>query len=66
MFPSGPAAAQDSGPKQSDLAQQVQQLMDVQVGIAQMVPPGMSIEAKEISRSGKSADDLVVQYTISS
>jgi hypothetical protein len=64
MFPSGPAAAQDSGPKQSDLAQQVQQLMDVQVGIAQMVPPGMSIEAKEISRSGKSADDLVVQYHI--
>ena len=38
--------------------------MDVEVGFEQMVPSGMSIEVKEISRSGKSGNDLVVQYHI--
>lgn len=50
--------------KQNDLAELVQRRMDVEVGFAQMVPPGMSIEAKEISRTGKSGDNLVVQYHI--
>src|SRR5258708_7825494 len=58
------ATSQDSGVKQNDLAQRVQRLMDVEVGFAQMVPSGMSIEAKEISRKGKSGDDLIVQYHI--
>jgi hypothetical protein len=38
--------------------------MDIQVGFTQMVPSGMSIEAREISRKGKSGKDLVVQYHI--
>jgi hypothetical protein len=50
--------------KQNDVAERVRQLMDVEVGFAQMVPPGMSIEAKEISREGKSGDNLIVQYHI--
>lgn len=59
-----PATSQDSAAKQNDLAESVQRLMDVEVGFTQMVPPGMSIEAKEISRKGKSGDNLVVQYHI--
>src|SRR5258708_39128332 len=58
------ATSQDSGVKQNDLAQRVQRLMDVEVGFAQMVPSGMSIEAKEISRKGKSGDDLIEMYHI--
>ena len=50
--------------KQNDLAELVQRLMDVEVGFSQMIPPGMSIEAKEISREGKSGGNLVVQYHI--
>src|SRR5438067_11455385 len=57
------AKLQDS-PKQNELAKGIQHLMDVQVGFERMVPPGMSIEAKEISRTGKSGNDLVVQYHI--
>ena len=60
----GSTASQDSAVKQNDLAELVRHLMDVQVGFTQMVPPGMSIEAKEISREGKSGDNLVVQYHI--
>jgi hypothetical protein len=48
----------------SDANQLAQRLMNIQVGFTQMVPPGMSIEAKEISRKGKSGRDLVVQYNI--
>jgi hypothetical protein len=58
------AASQGSDVKQIDVAQRVQQLMDIEVGFAQMVPSGMSIEAKEISRKGKSGDNLNVQYHI--
>ena len=50
--------------KQNDLAERVQRLMDVEMGFSQMVPAGMSIEAKEISRKGKSGNDLNVQYHI--
>jgi hypothetical protein len=57
------AKPQDSS-KQNELAKGIQHLMDVQVGFERMVPPGMSIEAKEISRTGKSGKDLVVQYHI--
>ena len=60
----GFASSQDSGTKQKDVAQYVQHLMDIEVGFEQMVPSGMSIEAKEISRKGKSGKDLVVQYHI--
>ena len=48
----------------SDVSRRVQRLMDIQVGFTQMVPSGMSIEAKEISRTGKSGKDLAVQYHI--
>jgi hypothetical protein len=50
--------------KQNDLGELVQRRMDVEVGFTQMVSPGMSIEAKEISREGKSGDKLIVQYHI--
>lgn len=50
--------------KQNDLAERVQRLMDVEMGFSQMVPSGMSIEAREISRKGKSGNDLNVQYHI--
>jgi hypothetical protein len=38
--------------------------MDIEVGFEKMVPPGTSIQAKEVSRRGKSGKDLVVQYHI--
>jgi hypothetical protein len=60
----GFVGSQDSAVKQNELAEFVQRRMDVEVGFTQMVPPGMSIEAKEISRKGKSGDNLVVQYHI--
>jgi hypothetical protein len=50
---------------QGDIAQRVQRLMDIEVGFEQMVPPGMSIEAKEISRIGTPDENLVVQYHVS-
>jgi len=49
---------------QDDLAQRVQHLMDIEVGFEQMVPAGMSIDAKEVARTGKSGKDLTVQYHI--
>ena len=57
------ARAQDPQ-AQSRMAELVQHLMSIEVGFEQMVPPGMSIEAKEVSRKGKSGKDLVVQYHI--
>ena len=60
----GSATSQDSGVKQNNVAERVQRLMDVEMGFSQMVPPGMSIEAREISRKGKSGNDLIVQYHI--
>jgi hypothetical protein len=56
--------SEDPGAKQSELSQRVQSLMSIQVGFEQMVPAGMSIEAKEVSRKGTSGKDLVVQYHI--
>ena len=47
----GSATSQDSGAKQNNVAERVQRLMDVEMGFSQMVPAGMSIEAKEISRN---------------
>jgi hypothetical protein len=38
--------------------------MSVEVGFEQMVPPGMSIESKEVFRKGTPGKDLVVQYHI--
>lgn len=58
------ARPQNPDMKQNDPAKYVQHLMDIQVGFTQMVPSGMSIEAKEISRKGTSGKDLVVQYHI--
>jgi hypothetical protein len=49
---------------QSDSGQRVQHLMQIEVGFEQMVPPGTSIYAKEVSRRGKSGKDLVVQYHV--
>ena len=60
----GSATSQDSGVKQNNVAERVQRLMDVEMGFSQMVPAGMSIEAREISRKGKSGNDLNVQYHI--
>jgi hypothetical protein len=48
----------------TELGKRVQRLMDIEVGFEDMVPKGMSIQAKEVSRRGKSGKDLVVQYHI--
>jgi hypothetical protein len=58
------AKSQDSTAKQNDLSQRVQRLMDIHVGFEQMIPSGTSIEAKEISRTGRSGSDLIVKYHI--
>jgi hypothetical protein len=63
VSPIGIANAQDF-PTQSSVAQRVQHLMSIEVGFEQMVPPSTSIEAKEVSREGKSGNDLVVKYHI--
>jgi hypothetical protein len=60
----GVAVSQDIGGKQNDLAERVQRLMDIEMGFARMVPEGMSIEAKEVSREGHSGNDLKVVYHI--
>jgi hypothetical protein len=57
------AKAQDPQ-AQTRMAELVQHLMSIEVGFEQMVPTGMSIEAKEVSRKGRSGKDLVVQYHI--
>ncbi len=64
IFLGGVAKSQISENPQNRIAQRVERLMDIEVGFEQMVPPGMSIEAKEVSRKGKSGKDLVVQYHI--
>lgn len=57
--------AQAQEPQTQDgIAQRVQHLMSIEVGFEQMVPPSTSIETKEVSRKGKSGEDLVVQYHI--
>ena len=64
IFLGGVAKAQNSQTTQNDLAQRVQRFMEIEVGFEHMVPPGMSIEAKEVSRKGTPGKDLVVQYHI--
>jgi len=63
LFSAG-AFAQQVQNSQAELNQRVQQLMNLEVAFENMVPPGMSIEAKEVSRSGSSGNNLVVQYHI--
>jgi hypothetical protein len=53
-----------AAPSPHDVAAYVNHLMDVQVGFTKMVPPGWSIEAKEVLRQGRSGQDLVVQYHV--
>lgn len=60
----GISNAQQDSQVPSSIEQRVQQLMSIEVGFEQMVPPGMSIEAREVSRKGSSGKDLVVQYHI--
>jgi hypothetical protein len=59
-----PAICQTAPTPTTELGQWVQRLMDVEVGFENMVPAGMSIQAKEVSRRGESGKDLVVQYHI--
>jgi hypothetical protein len=59
----GSAVSQNQPLSHEEIAQRVQHLMDIQVGFMNAVPPGMSIEAREISRTGKSGD-LLVKYHI--
>lgn len=59
----GIANAQDPQ-SQTSVEQRVQHLMSIEVGFEQMVPAGMSIAAKEVSRKGNSGKDLVVKYHI--
>lgn len=49
---------------QAEIGQRVQNLMNIEVGFEQMVPAGTSIQAKEVSRTGKSGKDLVVKYHV--
>ena len=59
----GLAKSQDSSATRNEVAQRVQRLMDVEVSFEKMVPPGTSIETREISRKDAEAG-LVVQYHI--
>ena len=59
-----PAICQTVSSTQAEIGQRVQHIMDIEVGLENMVPPGTSIQAKEVSRKGKSGEDLVVQYHI--
>lgn len=47
-----------------DLAAQAPELIQMQSELEQMVPPGLSIEAREVSRKGTSGKDLEVRYNI--
>jgi len=44
--------------------QYVQHLMSIHVGFLNGVPPGVSVEVKQVSRTGASGKDLVVKYHI--
>jgi hypothetical protein len=57
------ASTQNSSEKTRDPAKAAEHVMDMHVAFTQLVPSGMSIEAKEVSRTG-SGKDLVVQYHI--
>lgn len=64
FFVIGSVNSQTAPATQNDIGQRVQHLMNVEVGLEEMVPPGTSIRAKEVSRRGKSGKDLIVQYHI--
>ena len=57
------ASSQNPPEKTRDPARLAEHVMDMHVAFTQLVPAGMSIEAKELSRTG-SGKDLVVQYHI--
>lgn len=59
-----PAFAQQPPPSDDQVQQQVQRLMDIEVQLEQMVPPGMSIVVKETSRKGKSGNGLTITNRI--
>jgi hypothetical protein len=58
------ASAMSQTMDREQIAKYVQHLMDIEVGFMNAVPPGTSIDAREISRMGSSNKDLVVQYHI--
>jgi hypothetical protein len=58
------AISQTAPSTPTELAERVQKLMDIEVGFEKMVPAGTSIQAKEVSRRGKSGKDLIAQYHI--
>jgi hypothetical protein len=59
-----PASAQPEKTAFSDLSVLAPQLTRLQNQFEQMLPPGVSIEAKEVYRKGKSGTDLQVRYNI--
>jgi hypothetical protein len=58
----GIAPSQDQKMTPEQVNQYVQHLMSIQVAFIDGVPPGVSVEAKEVSRKGASGNDLRVQY----
>jgi hypothetical protein len=56
--------AQSQKPSFSDLAAQAPELVQMQNEFEQTVPPGVSIQAREIYRRGTSGKDLEVGYNI--
>jgi hypothetical protein len=57
------ASSQNPPEKTRDPAKLAEHVMDMHVAFTQLVPAGISIEAKEVSRTG-SGKDLVVQYRV--
>jgi predicted RNA-binding protein with TRAM domain len=57
------ASSQNPPEKTLDPPNLAEHVMDMHVAFTQPVPAGISIEAKEVSRTG-SGKDLVVQYQI--
>jgi hypothetical protein len=55
-------ASQQTGTTLSEAEKRSRRLMEVEVEVAKMVPRGMSIEAKEVSREGKSGRNPLVKY----
>ena len=58
----GSAHAQPANTNFSDLALRAPELISLQTQFEQALPPGVTIEAKEISRKGTSGKDLDVRY----
>src|SRR5271165_2186922 len=60
----GAAASQGQKMTSEQINQYVQHLMSIHVGFLNGVPPGVSVEVKQVSRTGASGKDLVVKYHI--